>query len=270
MQVIYDCSECDKDPEAEKRIIIKAEVPAPVIPNSGIASPSLVAYIVSKKYMLALPLNRQAEEFKRLGIEIPKQNLANWVICVAKAWLTIIWVMLKDELLSNEILHADESTHQVIKEKGRTAKQKSYMWAYFTGRDSPRQVAIFEYQATRAKEHPKTFLEGFKGMLHVDAYAGYLKIEMFIIFLTLSIYCYKAFEGPQNNFMLGDIGYFYELFYIFTFINILLFIIIDFINNKFIKPKRNISILISFLFSVPIGYIILYLLWPIFINIYIN
>jgi len=177
VQVIYDCSECEKAPEAEKRSIIKAEVPAPVIPKSGIASPSLVAYIVSNKYMLALPLNRQAEEFKRLGIEIPKQNLANWVIFVAKTWFIIIWTMLKDELLANEILHADESIHQVINEKGRTAKQKSYMWAYFTGRDSPRQVAIFEYQATRAKEHPKTFLEGFKGILHVDAYAGYLGLE---------------------------------------------------------------------------------------------
>jgi len=205
VQVIYDCSECDKDPEAEKRSIIKAEVPAPVIPNSGIASPSLVAYVVSNKYMLALPLNRQAEEFRRLGIEIPKQNLANWVIFVAKTWLIIIWTMLKDELLKNEILHADESTHQVINEKGRTAKQKSYMWAYFTGRDSPRQVAIFEYQATRAKEHPKTFLEGFKGMLHVDAYPGYLGLEELGIIL---IYCWghvrrKLVEAqkilPENN-----------------------------------------------------------------------
>jgi hypothetical protein len=138
--------------------------------------------------MLALPLARQADEFKRLGIEIPKQNLANWVIFTAKTWLTIIWTMLRDELLANEILHADESTHQVINEKGRTAKQKSYMWAYFTGRDSPHQIAIFEYQATRAKEHPKTFLEGFKGMLHVDAYAGYLGLEAQGIIL---IYCWS-------------------------------------------------------------------------------
>ena len=144
VQVIYDCNDCNKEPESVKRVIIKSEVPAPVIPNSGIASPSLVAYVVSNKYVLALPLNRQAEEFKRLGIEIPKQNLANWVIYVTKTWLTIIWSLLKDELLLNKVIHGDESTHQVINEKGRTAKQKSYMWAYFTGRDSPRQVVIFE------------------------------------------------------------------------------------------------------------------------------
>jgi len=188
VQVIYDCCDCDKNPEEKKRAIYKAEVPAPVIPNSGIASPSLVAYIVSNKYVLALPLNRQAEEFKRLGIEIPKQNLANWVIFVAKAWLAIIWNMLREELLANEIIHADESTHLVVNEKGRTAKQKSYMWAYFTGRDSPRQVAIFEYQKTREKEHPMKFLEGFNGKLHVDAYAGYLGLEAQGVILS---YCWS-------------------------------------------------------------------------------
>ena len=188
VQVVYGCYDCDKCPGTEKRTIIKAEVPAPVIPNSGIASPSLVAYIVSNKYVLALPLNRQAEEFKRLGIEIPRQNLANWVIHVSKAWLSIIWAMLKDELLANEVIHADESTHLVVNEKGRTAKQKSYMWAYFTGRDSPRQVAIFEYQATREKGHPMKFLEGFKGKLHVDAYAGYLGLEAQGIILS---YCWS-------------------------------------------------------------------------------
>lgn len=177
VQVVYDCCDCDKNPEAEKRIMVKAGVPAPVIPNSGIASPSLVAYVVSNKYVLALPLNRQAEEFKRLGIEIPKQNLANWVIFVANVWLAVIWPLLRDELLLNEIIHGDESTHQVINEKGRKASQKSYMWAYFTGRDSPRQVVLFEYQETRSKEHPQKLLEGFSGKLHVDAYAAYLGLE---------------------------------------------------------------------------------------------
>jgi len=188
VQVIYDCCDCNNDTNIEKRIIKKAEVPAPVIPNSGIASPSLVAYIVSNKYVLALPLNRQAEEFSRLGIKIPKQNLANWVLFVTKTWLAFIWSLLRIELLANEVIHADESTHIVVNEKGRTASQKSYMWAYFTGRDSPRQVVIFEYQETRKKEHPMKFLEGFVGKLHVDAYAGYLGLEAQGIILS---YCWS-------------------------------------------------------------------------------
>jgi len=177
VQVIYDCAECGRDSEEEKRVIVRSSIPAPVIPNSGIASPSLLAYIISNKYVLALPLNRQAEEFKRLGIDLPRQNLANWVIYAVRLWLAAIYSLLIIELKSNEIIHSDESTHQVISEKGRRASQKSYMWGYFTGRDSPRQVAVFDYQETRSKDHPLGFLEGFSGKLHVDAYAGYHCLE---------------------------------------------------------------------------------------------
>ena len=188
VQVIYDCADCDRNPEVEKRAIVKSVVPAPVIPNSGIASPSLLAYIICCKYVLSLPLHRQAEEFRRLGIEIPKQNMANWVIFVSNNWFLPMWLMLLAELKLNEIIHIDESTLQVINELGRTAAQKSYMWGYCTGRDSPRQVVLFDYQETREKTHPLKLLEGFGGKAHVDAYSGYHALELQGV--TLS-YCWS-------------------------------------------------------------------------------
>jgi hypothetical protein len=51
------------------------------------------------------------------------------------------------------------------------------MWEYHTGRDTERQVVLFEYQPTREGEHPLKFLSGFQGFLHVDGYAGYKKLE---------------------------------------------------------------------------------------------
>ena len=103
VQVVYDCPKCGKDSEVETRVMVKSDIPAPVIPNSGIASPSLVAYVVSNKYVLALPLNRQSEELKRQGIELPKQNLANWVIYVALVSYTLspkslYWAVLYNPL----------------------------------------------------------------------------------------------------------------------------------------------------------------------------
>jgi len=177
VQTVYGCRDCEQNPKAVSLPMIKANVPAPVIAGSGIASPSLVAFIISNKYLLALPLNRQEQELRRMNIHISRQTMANWVIYVANKWFTPVYDLLKAELLPNEILHADETTTQVILEKGRKASQKSYMWAYGTGRDAPRQIVLFEYQPTRAGIHPMTFLEGFDGYLHVDAYAGYRKLE---------------------------------------------------------------------------------------------
>jgi len=95
-------------------------------------------------------------------------------------WLELIYRRLRQKLLEQEILHADETTIQVLKEPGRAAESESFMWLYRTGCVGP-PIVLFEYQPTRSGEHPKRFLEGFKGYLHVDGYAGYHEIPDVIL-----------------------------------------------------------------------------------------
>jgi len=177
VQTVYGCRDCEQNSADDAPPMVKAPVPAPVISGSGIASPSLLSFILCNKYVLALPLYRQEQELQRIGIHISRQTLANWIIFVAVHWLAPIYGLLLEELLKNDILHADETSLQVIKEDGRKASQKSYMWMYHTGRDAVRHVALFEYQPTREGKHPLEFLAGFQGFLHVDAYAGYRGLE---------------------------------------------------------------------------------------------
>jgi len=47
------------------------------------------------------------------------------------------------------------------------------MWLYRTSGCSTVPIILYEYQPTRSSSHPKAFLEGFKGYLHTDGYAGY-------------------------------------------------------------------------------------------------
>jgi len=79
---------------------------------------------------------------------------------------------MREHLLKRDILHADETTLQVLREPGRAAATDSYMWLYRTGREGP-SIVLFDYQETRSKKHPRRFLSDFKGYLHVDGYAGY-------------------------------------------------------------------------------------------------
>src|SRR5690606_29068399 len=71
-----------------------------------------------------------------------------------------------------DILHADETSLQVLSEPERPATSKSYMWLYRTGRMSP-AIILYDYQRTRAAKHPSRFLKDFQGYIHVDGYAGY-------------------------------------------------------------------------------------------------
>ena len=79
-------------------------------------------------------------------------------------------------LLQHEVLHADETVLQVLHEPGKPATSNSYMWLYRTSTDAEQPIILFEYQPGRSHIYPKQFLEGFKGYLHADGYAGYHKL----------------------------------------------------------------------------------------------
>ena len=173
VQTAYACRHCEKTAVDNTVPMKKSVVPAALIPGSGVASPSLLAQILNHKYVLALPLNRQEEEFKRLGIALSRQTMANWVIAAHQRYFEEIFNLLHAELLLNEILHADETLLQVLREDGRKAKDKSYVWLYSTSGDTRRPVVLYDYQPSRAGECASNFLKGFKGKLHTDGYEAY-------------------------------------------------------------------------------------------------
>ena len=166
---IYSCRTCER--EAIHPPIVSAPIPNPVIPKS-MASPSAVAHILTQKYMAGLPLYRIEEQLRHTGIHLSRQTLSNWVIQSANRWIEPIYKMMLAYLLDQSVLHADETTLQVLQEDGRDASSKSYMWLYCTGRTSA-PCALYDYQTTRSSKHPQRILQEFEGILHTDGYAGY-------------------------------------------------------------------------------------------------
>ena len=173
IQHIYACRHCEKHAEdAEAKIpVIKAAMPKPLLPGS-LASASAVAYIIDQKYTNHLPLYRQEQILSRLDINLSRQTMSNWIIRSVEAALDPIYAQLHRHLLKKNILHADETTLQVLRETDRSAQSDSYMWLYRTGRDGP-PIVLYDYQTTRASKHPKQFLKGFSGYLQTDGYGGY-------------------------------------------------------------------------------------------------
>lgn len=172
LQYSYSCRNCEKN---EINVpIVTASAPAPLIPKS-LASPSSVAYVMGMKYVEGMPLYRQEKHFERLGIELPRSILSNWVLKGGEM-LEVIYNRMHDVLVDLSVLHADETTVQVLREAGKSPQSKSYMWLYRSGRDGP-PIVLYEYQPTRDGEHPKRFLDGFAGYMHVDGYQGYNDVK---------------------------------------------------------------------------------------------
>lgn len=171
---VYSCRTCDK--QGIGGFIKKAESPNALIPKS-LVSPSVMAYILNQKYTNAMPLYRQEQEFKRYGVELNRQNLSNWTIKGATLLKPLVLAM-KQELLSNELLHADETTLEVLHEPGKATTAKSYMWVYRTTESTTNPVILYDYQVSRSGSHAKTYLNSWTGTyLHCDGYSGYKKLE---------------------------------------------------------------------------------------------
>lgn len=179
---VMKCGSCGMD-EAEDALLpnvaaqrfVKAAVPAPMIPHS-FCSPELLAHIAYEKYVNGMPLYRLEKDFAAHGVLLSRATMANWLIHGAKTWLQPLWMQMRAELLTQKVLHADETVVQVLHEPGRKAKTESRMWVYCSG-ELGRSNILFEYQPTRHGDHARQFLDGFGGFLVCDGYAGYNKVS---------------------------------------------------------------------------------------------
>lgn len=156
--------------------VFKPVMPPPLLPHSY-ASASVVTDVLMKKYVDAMPLYRQEQMWKRMGVELKRGTMANWVIQVADLYLRPFWKRIRSELLTQSTIHADETVMQVLKEKGKPATSESRMWVYSSAKRADIQLRCFEYRESRSGKWAKTFLEGFSGVLITDGYSGYNKVQ---------------------------------------------------------------------------------------------
>jgi transposase len=191
----YACPKCKLD--GTQTPILKAEKIPPVIPGSY-ASPEAIAHIAVQKYGMGSPLYRQAQELNRSGVMLSRQTMSNWLMWASEHWLAPIYEQLHKQLVSRQVLHADETTLQVLHEAGRKAQSKSYMWLYRTGGDAEQPIVLYEYKADRKAENAEKFLTGFSGWLHADGYQGYHRLPENISVVGCWAHARRKFDEAVN------------------------------------------------------------------------
>ena len=173
--ITYKCPHCGA---------FKKNMPKNLPITNGIADSSLLAQVIVDKTANGLPLYRQSQDYKSIGLSLSRQTLSNWMMKSADL-LEIIYKHMKKILISSDIIHADETTVQVLRETGKKASQKSYMWVYVSS-VMFKQICLYEYQSSRHGTNAKQFLSGFKGYLNVDGYKGYNQVENVTLVLCMA------------------------------------------------------------------------------------
>ena len=158
--------------------VYQAPAPARLI-TGGLPTEAFVADVLVSKYADHLPLYRQSQILARDGIEIHRSTLAHWVGFAAFE-LSPLHARLMEILTASPKLFADETPCPVL-DPGRGRTKKGYLWAVARddrpwGNNDPPAVA-YTYAPGRGAKHVQRMLAGYSGILQVDGYAAYNKLE---------------------------------------------------------------------------------------------
>ncbi len=134
---------------------------------------SFTAGIGVNKCAYHLPLYRQQEMMKHVGIDISRQTLSQHYMRGAQA-LEPLFDLMKKTVVTGKYLFTDD-TPVKLQVKGKKKTVTGRMWVYVSGGDSPKYT-IFDFTIDRKAEHTLALLKNFKGYLHADAYRGYDKL----------------------------------------------------------------------------------------------
>lgn len=101
----YACPTC-------KEGVKIAPMPKLPIPKS-IATPSLLAHVATSKYVDGLPLYRQEKIFQRLGVDVSRATLANWMVKMGDL-VEPLMDRIREEIRAGSFVQCDEDRKSVV------------------------------------------------------------------------------------------------------------------------------------------------------------
>jgi transposase len=181
--------------KANNEGVIIADLPSSPI-EKGKVGASVLALIIIQKYVDHLPLYRQIEMFKRMGMEIPSSTMSDWVKTAAEL-ITPLYETLVKKILKSEYLQVDETRIQVL---DRDKKKKTHRGWYWTYRDVESGLVFFEYHESRGREGPSRLLNNFYGYLQTDGYEVYNQFEKnHVTHVLCMAHARRYFEQALSN-----------------------------------------------------------------------
>lgn len=150
--------------------IVIAPLEPQIIPQ-GLPTASTLAAVITAKFVDGTPIYRQEAQLARLGLDISRNTVANWIIKTAQACYTLGELLLED-VRAGPVINMDETKMQVLDEPGRKSTDKSFMWVARGGLPG-KPAVVFRYSPTRAGKMATDILGSFQGFLQTDGYKGY-------------------------------------------------------------------------------------------------
>jgi transposase len=154
-------------PDCAAHVVIAERLPEPI--EKGLPGPGLMAHVATSKYADHLPLYRQEGIFRRLGIEISRSTMCDWMAVAAGLLKSIVDLML-DKILRSKVVQNDETPVPVQDPDGKGTKT-GRLWASIGDHDH--DYVVYHYTPDRSRAGPAAIFKDFQGYLQADAASAY-------------------------------------------------------------------------------------------------
>ena len=155
-------------PKKEEKGVITAPMPDSLLPKCR-ADESLLAEIITRKFVDHLPLYRIAEGLARDEIIISRRLLSQWVVGAGSA-LKPLYYAMKERILKSDRLHVDETPVDLFDSPKLSS---GYMWVLVGGEGADPSYRFYSFYRDRKHEHAAELLEAYSGIIHSDKYGAY-------------------------------------------------------------------------------------------------
>ena len=159
---VYACRACESQGHGPQ--IAKAVLTPEPLPKSNIGA-GLLAHVIVSKLVDHLPLHRQESILARHGWGVRRSTLCDHLRKCGDL-LMPLYDSMRRRLLQSFAIHADDTPLLLLR-----PRRIAYAWVYFA--DAAHPYTLFDFTAGRSQNFPRTFLAGYKGFIHADAYDGY-------------------------------------------------------------------------------------------------
>lgn len=165
-QHTYKCPCCSQTAATDQ--FQKAVVPQAPLTNS-LGSASLLAETVYQKYGLKVPAYRQEAHWARLGTPLSRGTLCRWHIKVCEYYLSAVYDAFHQELLTQDIVHTDETTFRVLESQ----KERTYYWVLQSSKHHERPIVYYAHRDGRGQDKFDSVVGNYQGVIHCDMYSVY-------------------------------------------------------------------------------------------------
>lgn len=194
----YACTETNE-------LVITAPNPPQLLPKS-MASPSLLAHIVTTKFDDHVPLYRVSRQLERYGMDLTPGTIGTWVNKIGGEKIVLLIKLLNGGIFTAPYWHMDESYLQVL--KSDKAPTSDHFIVVRAGGPPGKRIILYDYIPSRTKEGLKKLLidpegEPYRGKLLTDGLERYdeicrdLKLLHFGCMQHARAYYYKARKVSQ-------------------------------------------------------------------------